>query len=113
MIDTATSIAPEASPWDAPSKLQAKPLDIAKAHQKAIRDSHLKAGTDAACVSQIMVGRYVRHRDTKTLFLVTEVRLSLGWVAHLYGRAKGQKVRRRNLIGGLDDVEIVNVGAEQ
>lgn len=94
----------------APRKLPPTPLELARLHQRAIRDSHIKASTDAACVRQLMAGRYVRTKHDEKLFLVTEVRLVQGGTIQLYGRRKGQKGYRPHPIGGLDDIDIINVG---
>lgn len=93
-----------------PSRPAPTPIELARAHQRAIRECHTKASTDAACVRQLMAGRYVRRKRDEKLFLVVEVRLTLGWIIQLYGRGKGQKARTPQPIGGIDDVEIINTG---
>lgn len=89
-------------------------MELAKAHQMAIRVSHGHATADAGCVRQLLVGRYVRSELDGKLYLVTEVRLAASWVVQLYGRTKGQKGRRAPaMIGTLDSVDIVDIGGDR
>lgn len=111
-ITEATSTG-QASSWHAPSKPPQSPMELAKAHQQAIRVSHERAGLDASCVRQLMAGRYVRSKLDDKLYLVTEVRLAAGWVVHLYGRAKGKRGRTPTRIGPLESVDIINVGGDR
>lgn len=100
----------ELSPEHAPSKLEATPYTLALAAQKAIKDHQVKAETEAGLIRQLLMGRYVRVKDTGAIWLVQEVRMTLGWRAVLYGQTKG--TRRRRPIGALTDVEVINVGGE-
>ena len=99
-----------ASPEHAPSKLEATPYSLAIAAQKAIKDHQDKAGYEAGLIRQLMIGRHVRLKDDDAIWLVQEVRMTLGWRAVLHGKARG---RRRQVIGAITDVEIVTPGSDK
>lgn len=91
----------------APSKPVPSPLQMANLHQNELRNLQRKADAEAGCIRQLMIGRYVKHRSTDKLYLVSEVRVGLGWTAMLYGRCKGKK-RGTTPIGALHEVEFIN-----
>jgi hypothetical protein len=76
--------------------------------QQAIKDHHAKANVEAGLIRQLLVSRHVRHKDTGRVYLVTEIRMTLGWIASLYGRDRG--ARRTLRIGALSEVEIITPG---
>ena len=100
----------ELSPEHAPSMPQATPYKLALAAQKAIKDHQDKAGYEAGLIRQLMIGRHVRLKDDDAIWLVQEVRMTLGWRAVLHGKARG---RRRQVIGAITDVEIVTSGSDK
>ena len=100
----------ELPPEHAPSMPDATPYKLALAAQKAIKNHQVRAETEAGLIRQLMIGRHVRLKDDDAIWLVQEVRMTLGWRAVLYGQTKG--TRRRRPIGVLTDVEVINVGGE-
>lgn len=94
----------------APSKPDMSPYNLALMAQKAIKDHQTRAETEAGLIRQLLIGRHVRVKDADTVYLVMEVRMSLGWRAILYGKSKGQRAKRA--IGMIGDVEIVNKGGD-
>ena len=99
-----------ASSEHAPSKLEATPYSLALAAQKAIKDHQVRAETEAGLIRQLMIGRHVRLKDDDAIWLVQEVRMTLGWRAVLHGKARG---RGRQVIGAITDVEIVTPGSDK
>lgn len=99
---------PELCSEHAPSKPDLSPYTLAQMAQQAIKDHHAKANIEAGLIRQLVVSRHVRHKDTGRVYLVTEVRMTLGWIANLYGRDRGARKTLR--IGSLSEVEIVSMG---
>lgn len=91
----------------APSKPEVTPYSLALMSQKAIKDHQERAEAEAGLIRQLLIGRHVRVKDTDTIWLVQEVRMAHGWRAVLWGKSRG---KRRQVIGALHDVEVVNVG---
>lgn len=102
-------VVPDASSEHAPGKLDVNPHNLALAAQTAIERHQTKAGYEAGLIRRLMIGRHVRRKDDDTIWLVHEVRMSLGWKATLYGRTRGRRARNAP-IGLLHDIEIVNLG---
>lgn len=99
----------EASSEHAPSKLT--PHGLALDAQTAIERHQTKAGYEAGLIRQLMIGRHVRKTDPElshVIYLVKEVRMSLGWRATLWGICRGQRTPR--LIGPLHEIEVVETG---
>lgn len=94
----------EHSPEVARSKPGATPLGLAIAAQKAIRDHAIKVQVETALIRQLLTGRYVRSKLDGKVYLVTEVRITLGWNANIHGRTKGK--RSSKAIGNVFDVEL-------
>lgn len=90
----------------APSKSDFSPYNLARLAQIAIKQHQAAAAAEAGLIRQLMVGRYVRRKDDDRIWLVREVRMSLGWKATLYGRSKGRRARNAP-IGYLAEIEII------
>lgn len=95
---------PTPSSEDAPGKPEVSPLSLAIDCQRTIDRFSRDAQVQAAMLRQLMRGRHVRVKGETTVYLVTEVRLSLGWKAILWGKAKSLRTRA---IGQIGEVEVV------
>ncbi len=83
------------------------PLELAVAHQDAIRTLRDKIRADAACVNRLLVGRTVRKRRELAEFTVVECRMGLSGAITVHGRPKGKEKGRLVAIGGVRDIEVV------